>query len=145
LSVEWLLFNYKVPNEPSARRVFVWRKLKALGAILLHDSVWVLPTSERTREKLQWLASEIKDMDGEAMLWEAKQLFTGQGVDLVQQFNDQVDALYQKILHQLEQASPDLTALAREYQQASSQDYFQSKLGQRVRKRLMEKRRGEAG
>lgn len=139
----WLLFNYKVPKEPSARRVFVWRKLKALGAILLHDSVWVLPTNERTREKLQWLASEISEMGGEAMLWEAKQLFTGQDVDLERQFNDQVDVVYQKILLQLEQANPDLTSLAREYQQANAQDYFQSKLGQRVRKRLLDKRGGE--
>jgi hypothetical protein len=35
----WILLVYKIPNEPSAGRVFVWRKLKKLGAILLHDAV----------------------------------------------------------------------------------------------------------
>ena len=103
----WLLFTYKVPNEPSARRVYVWRKLKALGAIILHDSVWVLPPTARTREKLQWLASEIKEMQGgDAMLWESKQIFTGQEPGLVQQFVDQVDALYKDILKQLQTQEP---------------------------------------
>src|SRR6185369_7500218 len=96
----WLLLIYKVPNEPSARRVFVWRKLKGLGAILLHDSVWVLPATARTREKLQWLATEIQDMEGEATLWEAQQVFTGQESLLVQQFTEQVDAVYRDVLAQ---------------------------------------------
>ena len=69
----WLLLIYKVPNEPSAARVYVWRKLKSLGALLLHDSAWVLPATARTREKLQWLTTEIIERGGEAMLWEAQQ------------------------------------------------------------------------
>lgn len=138
----WLLFNWKVANEPSARRVYVWRKLKGMGAILLHDAVWVLPANARTREKLQWLAGEVQDMEGEAVLWEAKQLYTGQSVDLVQRFKDQVDALYKKILLRLDDDVADLSALAREFQKATLQDYFQSEVGIRVRQRLLEKRKG---
>lgn len=139
----WLLFIYKVPSEPSAKRVYVWRKLKGLGAILLHDAAWVLPANPQTREKLQWLATEIRDMQGgEAMLWEAKQIFTGQDADLVQQFTDQVDALYKDILLHLQQNDPDLAALSRQYQQASLQDYFQSALGQQARQELLERRGG---
>src|SRR5215213_12001994 len=44
----WLLLIYTVPREPSANRVSIWRKLRRLGAILLHDAVWVLPRSPRT-------------------------------------------------------------------------------------------------
>ena len=40
---DWLLLIYKVPPNPTANRVYVWRKLKQLGALLLHDAVWVLP------------------------------------------------------------------------------------------------------
>jgi hypothetical protein len=139
----WLLLMYKVPNEPSARRVYVWRKLKGMGAILLHDSVWVLPATARSREKLQWLATEIKDMEGgSAMLWEAQQVFTGQDDDLVAQFEEQVDSIYREILAQLEQDEPELAALSKQYQQAVRQDYFQSALGQQVREALL-KRRGD--
>ncbi|MEX2286596.1 MAG: hypothetical protein WD648_05865 [Planctomycetaceae bacterium] len=31
----WLLPVYKIPREPTAGRVFVWRKLKQLGAFTL--------------------------------------------------------------------------------------------------------------
>ena len=39
----WVLLDYKIPREPTASRAMVWRKLKRLGALLLHDAVWVLP------------------------------------------------------------------------------------------------------
>jgi hypothetical protein len=141
----WLLLIYKVPNEPSARRVYVWRKLKGMGAILLQDSAWVLPANTRTREKMQWLATEIKDMDGgNATLWEAEVVFTGQDANLMQQFTDQVDTIYNEILLQLEREDADLAALSKQYQQAKLQDYFDSALGERVRETLISRRGGEA-
>jgi hypothetical protein len=138
----WLLLIYKVPNEPSARRVYVWRKLKGMGAILLQDSAWVLPATSRTREKMQWLATEIRDMEGGvATLWEAHEVFTGQATDLIQQFTTQVDAAYNELLVQIEADDADLAALSKQYQQVLTQDYFQSPVGQQVREALL-KRRG---
>lgn len=137
----WLLFTYRVPNEPSARRVYVWRKLKGLGALLLHDTAWVLPATPQTCEKLQWLATEVRDMEGgEATLWEAQQVFTGQDADLAQQFGERVDALYREILAELDKPEADLAALAKRYQQAARQDYFRSNLGEQTRQKLIERR-----
>jgi hypothetical protein len=139
----WLLLLYKVPNEPSARRVYVWRKLKGMGALLVQDSAWVLPATDQTREKMQWLASEIKEMEGgTATLWDAQVVFTGQDTSLIDQFIAQVDALYREILAQLEQNAPDLTQLSKRYQQARAQDYFQSPLGEQVREMLIKRREG---
>ena len=67
----WLLFLYKVPHEPSTRRVYVWRKLKRLGAVMLHDSAWVLPQLPSNLEQLRKLAKEIVDLGGDSLLWEA--------------------------------------------------------------------------
>lgn len=140
----WLLLIYKVPNEPSARRVYVWRKLKGMGALLVQDSAWVLPATAQTREKMQWLATEIKDMDGgTATLWEAQVVFTGQETSLIDQFTGQVDSLYSEILVQLEQDTADLAQLAKRYQQAKQQDYFQSALGEQVREILIKRREGD--
>lgn len=137
----WLLFTYKVPNEPSARRVYVWRKLKGLGAILLHDTAWVLPDTPHTREKLQWLTTEVQDMEGgEATLWEAQEVFTGQDGNLVAQFIEQVDSSYREILAALEHPDADLASLAKRYQQTKRQDYFQSDRGKQVREILIERR-----
>jgi hypothetical protein len=140
----WLLLIYKVPNEPSAKRVYVWRKLKGMGAILVQDSAWVLPANAVTREKMQWLATEIRDMEGGVVtLWEAQVVFTGKDTDLVQQFTAQVDALYSKILRELEQPEADFAALSKQYQQSKLQDYFQSALGQQVRDALLKHREGD--
>jgi hypothetical protein len=133
----WLLFIYKVPSEPSARRVYVWRKLKRLGALLLHDAVWVLPATDRTREQFQWLAAEIIEMKGEAILWEAQLSFANKEKELVEQFMSQVDSEYQTILDELSREDADLEALGRRFQQVTMQDYFHSSLGVRTREALV--------
>ena len=131
-----MMLVYKVPNEPTSGRVFVWRKLKKLGAALLHDSVWVLPATPRTREQLRWLASEVVELNGEATVWEARPTL---GVDedrLVAQFEETVDVQYREILGGLKAKDRDLAALSRKYQQAQAQDYFNSEVGRRVRDAL---------
>jgi hypothetical protein len=143
-SAGWLLLVYKVPHEPSANRVSTWRKLKRLGAILLHDAAWVLPSTPRTREQLQWLASDIRDLGGEAFVWRGEPALDGQAGALQSQFLAQVDARYTEILAALEQPDPDLAVLSRRYQQARAQDFFHSPLGRRARAALLEAGGGAA-
>ncbi len=138
----WVLLVYKIPREPTASRAQVWRKLKRLGALLLHDAVWVLPATPWTREQFQWLAVEIGELGGEAHLWESRLLLNGQAEALVQQFQARVDTTYQEILDEVEKDEADLVALSRKYQQVRAQDYFHSALGTHVRERLMSARGG---
>jgi hypothetical protein len=49
----------------------VWRRLRRLGAVLIHDAVWVLPADAKTREACEWLAEEIEEQGGTAWIWEA--------------------------------------------------------------------------
>jgi ChrB-like protein len=133
----WLLLLYKVPPEPTANRVSIWRKLKRLGAVLLHDAVWVLPPSPRTLEELQWLAADIRERGGDAMLWEASLCQDGQDDELVRQFLIEVDSIYAEVLADLERPDADLVALSKRYQQARLRDYFRSPLGQRARTVLL--------
>jgi hypothetical protein len=142
--IPWVLLVYKVPREPTASRAQVWRKLKRLGALLLHDAVWVLPATAWTREQFQWLAVEIGELGGEAYLWESHLLLNGQADALIQQFQARVDAAYQEILEELEQENADLVALSRKYQQVRAQDYFHSALGTHTREQLMSARGGFA-
>jgi len=133
----WVLLHYKIPREPSAPRVYVWRKLKRLGALLVQDAVWVLPATPRTQEELQWLAVEISEQGGEASVWEAHLTLAGQDEALVRQFQAQVETAYHALLVALESPQADLVALSRRYQQARGQDYFHSDVGQRVRTALL--------
>jgi hypothetical protein len=139
----WLVLVYKIPREPAASRVYVWRKLKRLGALLLHDAVWLLPDTPWTREQFQWLAVEIRELGGEALMWESRMVLPGQDEVLVQQFEADVDEAYRAILAALQQADADLPALARQYQQVQTRDYFQSPLGQQVRAALVAARGGD--
>ena len=136
----WLLLHYKLPNKPSALRVYTWRKLKRLGAILLHEAVWVLPDSPRTAEQIQWLTAEIQEMGGEAYSWKANSILGKSDEAITKQFNEQVDAIYMDLLKKLEKPGADLQELSRQYQQAAAQDFFHSKLGLQVRKKLTAKR-----
>jgi hypothetical protein len=140
----WVLLVYKIPREPTSSRAMIWRKLKRLGALLLHDAVWVLPSTPWTREQFQWLAVEIGELEGEAYLWESHLLLNGQAEALVQQFQARVESAYQEILDELERDEADLVALSRKYQQVRAQDYFHAELGRHVRKRLMTARGGFA-
>jgi hypothetical protein len=134
---QWILLIYKVPNEPSAKRVSVWRKLRRLGSVLLQDGAWVLPATEQTREQFQWLASEIIEMDGQASVWESHLLPGAQEEPLVREFIRQVDGTYRELLAELDKKAVDVSAVSRRYQQARAQDYFNSPLGQRVRSALL--------
>jgi hypothetical protein len=138
----WVLLVYKVPREPTALRALVWRRLKRLGALLLHDAAWVLPATTWTREQMQWLAVEIGELGGEALLWETQTLLHGQEDALIQQFLEKVDAIYRDILAELAREDTDLVALSRKYQHARAQDYFQSPVGQQVRDQLLAARGG---
>ena len=136
----WLLLHYKLPSKPTALRVYVWRKLKRMGGVLLHEAVWVLPETPRTAEQYQWLTAEIQEMGGTAHYWRATSIWEGHDQALVGQFNEQVDQIYTEILKKLEKPTANLEELSQQYQQTSSRDFFHSQLGLQVKEKLTSKR-----
>ncbi len=133
----WLMLTYKLPTEPSARRVYIWRKLKRLGALTIFDAVWVLPDTPLTHEQFQWLAAEIQELGGEAMFWKAQPEMVGQEESLIAQFQNQVDEAYRGLLDRIVLKQVELTKAAQEYQQLKQRDYFASEIGQQIRDRLL--------
>jgi hypothetical protein len=137
VTTAWLLLVYRIPREPTAGRVFVWRKLKALGALALQDAVWVLPRTPRTHEQFQWLAAEITELQGEAMLWQAEQLYATDTEALRRQFLEPVEAEYREILAALKKKGRDLEALSKRFQEVQARDHFASELGRQTREKLL--------
>ncbi|WP_433824606.1 Chromate resistance protein ChrB [Actinoplanes sp. CA-015351] len=70
--VRWVLLSYRIPREPSQPRIAVWRKLERLGVARLGDGLVALPADDRTREQLDWVAEEVVDNGGTAMIWIAE-------------------------------------------------------------------------
>src|SRR5438045_4042230 len=68
-AVRWLQLTYKVPSEPSQKRVWIWRRLQNLGAYALQNSVYLLPFSEEVEKYFRQLAHEIHEMGGEATIF----------------------------------------------------------------------------
>jgi hypothetical protein len=134
---QWLLLIYKIPREPSAGRVHVWRKLKQLGAIALQDAAWVLPHTSRTREQFQWLSAEITELGGDAILFDANQAYATDSESLQKQFIEPVDTQYREILAALKTKDRDLSALSKRFQNAQQRDFFNSELGRLTREKLL--------
>jgi hypothetical protein len=139
---QWLLLTYTLPREPSAPRVALWRKLKKLGAILMHDALWVLPATPSLQEQVRWLATEIAEADGSAAVWLGHLDLVSQDAALVDQFVAQAEAGYQELLHLLEEPTLSRAELVRRYRHILAIDYFHAPLGERVRARLEDRREG---
>lgn len=127
--MQWLLFQYNVPNKPSKLRVYVWRKLKALRAEQLIDGLYTLPLTEKTTEQLEWLCTEVTQMGGSAFLWNAECLSETQEGDLIARFQDKAGKSYEKI-QELLSRKPEtdqqawLDSIVRQYADIRYHDYF---------------------
>jgi hypothetical protein len=102
----WVLLAYRMPREPSAPRVTVWRKLRRLGAVQLVDGLVALPDNAETVEAFDWLADEVIEAGGEAWTWRAS---TSKQQDraLRQQLKDAVVEEYRALTAEAKTAASD--------------------------------------
>jgi hypothetical protein len=68
----WLVLIHQIPPHPSYLRVKVGRRLQALGAVAVKNSVYVLPVGEQALEDLQWVRREIVSGGGDASVCEGR-------------------------------------------------------------------------
>src|SRR5206468_8811420 len=68
----WLLLIHQLPAKPAYLRVKVWRRLQALGAVPVKNSVYALPANDQSQEDFEWILKEISDGGGEALICEAR-------------------------------------------------------------------------
>jgi hypothetical protein len=68
----WLLLIHQLPAKPAYVRVKVWRRLQALGAVTVKNSVYALPAGDQAQEDFEWLLKEIAGSGGEGIICEAR-------------------------------------------------------------------------
>jgi hypothetical protein len=134
----WLILTYRLPREPSGPRVAAWRKLKALGALYLQDGAVALPENAVTREQLEWLQLQIREAQGDAMLWQAQPTTVGENGALVAAFQSAREEAYRALIAGAERIqrkaglgggnalSEELSKLEREFRRERKRDYFGS-------------------
>ena len=130
--IEWVLLAYRMPREPSAPRVTVWRKLRRLGVVQILDGLVALPADARTREQLEWLADEVLDAGGEAWVWLGRLGSAAQERALARRMAETVAADYEAVVTEAAAADGEpevvrrrvLARLRRELQRVGRRDYF---------------------
>lgn len=90
----WLLLIVSLPPKPSSLRVRTWRKLRALGAVALKNSVYLLPHSTPAYERLQWLTQEVAKDGGEATLLKVDRIENMTNEEVIRLFREARDRDY---------------------------------------------------
>jgi hypothetical protein len=153
MMMNWIVFSYSLPSKSSSSpRVTLWRRLRRLGAISPTGGIYVLPGQEECVEAFQWLAQEIKQSNGQALLMHVQQ-FEGvtdqQLFDLFREARQEDYADIKTQVTDLEQAiaaekdietfidfQDTLTKLQRQYADIRRIDYFDSPEGSQLAAQL---------
>lgn len=94
----WLLLTYKVPPEPAAKRIAVWRKLKGMGAVYLQNGVCLLPKSDDHVRRLRVVENDVAEIGGEAVLLETVGLDPAQEQKVIDRFTADRDEAYREFI-----------------------------------------------
>ena len=69
--MRWTVLIVRLPADPSRHRVAVWRELRRVGALLLGQGVWAVPTTPAFTGGLDRAVRLAERGDGEVVLLEA--------------------------------------------------------------------------
>jgi hypothetical protein len=144
----WVVFSYSLPTKSvSSPRVALWRRLRRLGAISPAGSVQVLPAREECVEAFQWLAQEIRQARGEAVVMRVEQFEGLTDPQLIELFHAAREEDYAELERQIAElgkaqgkraksadrtlARTELEKLRRRYLEIRRVDYFNSPAGDR--------------
>lgn len=90
--MDWLFLIHQIPAKPTSFRARIRRRLDRVGAVPVKQAVYVMPASEQSNEDLTWIAKEITESGGDAVL------ISGRLLDGLT--DDQAVALFQKARHE---------------------------------------------
>jgi hypothetical protein len=86
--MDWLVLTYSLPTGPnSSPRVTLWRRLRRLGAVTVSGGAYLLPNRDACREAFQWLAQEIRQAQGEALILHVAQVEGFSDAEVTQLFH----------------------------------------------------------
>ena len=129
---EWVFLLHRLPREPSAPRIGLWRALRRLGAVLVGDGLVALPAQERTIEHFEWLAAGIAENGGEASVWVARPTTRRNSERLARQSREAAESDYRGLIREAGQLEPGeldprtVRRLRRTFHVIESRDFFQA-------------------
>lgn len=94
----WLLLIYKVPPEPAAKRIALWRRLKGMGGVYLQNGVCLLPKTDDHARRLKMLENDVAEIGGDAVILETLALDRAQEEKVVGRFKADRDEAYRELI-----------------------------------------------
>jgi hypothetical protein len=140
-SAPWLLLMFRLPSKRASQRVEIWRKLQKYGTLPLRSSGYVLPNTAINQERMEWLATAIRNYKGQASVVQV------QGFDDLPQerlkalFTEARSQDYERLGHELKglMSSPQktkskghLNRLRRRFRAITAIDFFTTPSRSRV-------------
>lgn len=110
--MEWLLFTYWLPPEPSRKRVFVWRQLKKIGALSTEGGGWLLPKTEPLSAKMTEITRNVEEMGGTTNLYIVTHFSEAQEQRTMARFQHEREREYSEIVKECHKT---LKHIEREY------------------------------
>jgi hypothetical protein len=96
--MRWVGLTYSLPSAAaSSKRVAVWRRLQKLGAVSPTGSLYLLPAGDASQEAFDWLAAEIAEGEGEALVLQIDRLEGDAEARVIELSRAGRDEEYQKI------------------------------------------------
>jgi hypothetical protein len=145
-SRQWLLLVTNLPGQNQTLRMRIWRALKAAGAGLLRDGVYVLPASPDSRAMFDEQAREIRSAAGSVHILHFEAESTEQENALIalfdrtadyQEFSTRLDACNKSLAKLTEfEARKALAAIARDVAATAATDFFAGKSQAQVQSAL---------
>ena len=122
----WLLLIHQLPPKPDYFRVKIWRRLQALGAVTIKNSVYALPFSAQETEDLQWLRKEITAGGGDASVCRASFVDGLTDAQIESLFRAARDSEYAEVARAAENgnAASDAARLERRLRDVIALDHF---------------------
>lgn len=92
--MEWLLLLSQLPSGPSSIRVMLWRRMKAAGAVSLHNGVWALPSSTKNEQFMKEILAYVQEHGGNASIFIARAQKPDVEAGLISEFSKNIDQDY---------------------------------------------------
>lgn len=92
--VEWILLLSQLPSGPSSIRVMLWRRMRAAGAVSLHNGVWALPSSSKNEQFMNEILAYVREHGGNATVFIARAQTPEVEAGLIGEFTKNTDQDY---------------------------------------------------
>ena len=150
----WLLLTVSTAGAPDSLRVQVWRRLRSLGALSLHQGTYLLPARPETARAIDRLTGRVRHGGGTARLLHIALPEPEEEAAVIAEFQEERAAEYRELMDRLpeftgelaaerakgrltyaevEESEADLARFQRWLAKIAGRDYFSSPLAEQAR------------